>query len=833
MHHWLLSRPSILACLAGCWIVTCLGSEKTSEHWAFQPIKHPDIIPGGQGPIDGFIQKKLSFLELEIQEEPDPRTLLRRLYFDMLGLPPSRETLQSFIQATDRREAYRREVERVLASPRHGERWAQHWLDLVRYADTHGYEVNTERPNAWPYRDYVIDAFNDDKPYDRFVFEQLAGDTIGEDTATGFLVAAPALLPGQIGKDAASMRLARQDALDEIIVTTGETLLGISLGCARCHEHKFDPISTSDYYAFQAFFAGVEYGDRPIRNTAGRERDLSALRQINTRIALAQRQLDQMEPLALPMLGKTPPHRRPVNALRNVDRFEAVEAQYVRFSIESTVDDNRHEPCIDELEIFTAGASPVNMALSRHGTTVSTSGNFSDTGKHQLKHVHEGVYGNEHSWISSEKGRGWLQLKLPEIVRMDQVVWSRDRTGGFKDRLATRYRIEVARMPGQWITVADSSDRIPYDTPGEINQSTPAGIKLHSDAQRYQKLQKELAILILKRKVLEEDPLVYGGFFKEPDTTYILHRGDPEQRRAKAKPGISNALGNLKIEGTSSDSERRRALAEWITHRKNPMTARVMVNRIWQFHFGRGLVNTPNDFGINGARPTHPELLDWLAIEFMEHNWSIKHMHRLILLSRTYRQSHRVHASGMAVDTDARFLWRFPTRRLEGEAIRDSILRVSGQLHLRMGGKGFDFFKKRGGLDGYPPIEQFDANGMRRMVYAHKVRMERVPVFGAFDCPDAGQPMPRRNQSTTAVQALNLFNSPFVLDHSSALAQRILGEFPGVLSPRAQAIRAFEHTLGRTPQERELAGAAALVTGEGLTALCRVLFNSSEFLFIP
>jgi hypothetical protein len=258
-----------------------------------------------------------------------------------------------------------------------------------------------------------------------------------------------------------------------------------------------------------------------------------------------------------------------------------------------------------------------------------------------------------------------------------------------------------------------------------------------------------------------------------------------------------------------------------------------MVNRIWQFHFGRGLVDTPSDFGLNGAPPSHPALLDWLAAEFMESGWSIKHMHRLILRSRTYRQSSRVHQAGLAKDADMRLLWRFPGRRLEGEAIRDSLLQVSGKLNLEMAGPGFDFFKKRGGLDGYPPVSQFGAQGMKRMIYAHKVRMERVPVFGAFDCPDAGQPMSRRNQSTTAIQALNLFNSPFVQEQSKHLEKRVLSRCPPDASTADQIVMSFQITLGRRPTQSELKGARELMNQESLATLCRVLINSSEFVYLP
>jgi len=825
---------SLIVLFSMFWGPQCLrmNGGDSSLHWSFLPLRQLSEIDSKLQPIDYFIRSKLEAYDLQFQEQAPPRDLLRRLHFDMHGLPPSFERIRAFERAGNPDEAYRREVEVVLASPRYGERWAQHWLDLVRYADTHGYEVNTERPNAWPYRDYVIDAFNQDKPYDQFVFEQLAGDTVGADAATGFLVAAPALLPGQIGQDDASKRLARQDALDEIIVGTGETFLGISIGCARCHEHKFDPISTEDYYAFQAFFAGVEYGDRPMRDPERERTREAALKQIDQQLVNVQHQLEASTPLANPDATSEIKAREPVNTLRNVDRFAPVEAKRVRLTVLATMDDNRHEPCIDELEVFGTGATPVNVALADRGGQPISSGNYSETGIHQLKHVNEGLYGNSHSWISNEKGGGWVQIEWPKTQTIDRVIWSRDRTGQFKDRLAICYRIEVATEPGKWTTVAGFWDRVPFGASESELESLNARA-LSEDGKQRKALQAKLATLTKEKEALQQRSMVYGGTFREPDTTYVLHRGDPEQPRETITPGVASVLGSVGLDANASDAERRKSLAEWITRPDNPLTARVMVNRIWQFHFGRGLVDTPSDFGINGSAPTHPELLDWLAGEFIRSGWSVKHMHRLILLSKTYRQSSRVHAEGTRVDADARLLWRFPSRRLEAEAIRDSMLQVSGSLNFTMGGAGFDFFKTRGGLSGYPPVEQFGAEGMRRMIYAHKVRMERVPVFGAFDCPDAGQPMPRRNQSITAIQALNLFNSPFVMEQAQQLAGRIRGEWPDDVMTHQLVARTFQQTLGRDPKVQERNGAVALVETEGLPMLCRVLFNSNEFLFIP
>ncbi len=323
--------------------------------------------------------------------------------------------------------------------------------------------------------------------------------------------------------------------------------------------------------------------------------------------------------------------------------------------------------------------------------------------------------------------------------------------------------------------------------------------------------------------------MVYAGKFRKPDDTFLLRRGDPEQRVEPVSAAVPSVLGKISLSETDPESTRRETLARWIASPKNPLTARVMVNRIWHFHFGRGIVASPSDFGLNGIKPTHPDLLDWLASEFQESGWSIKHIHRLIVHSRTYQQQSTTPWEARAKGD--RWLWRFPSRRLEAEAIRDGMLSISGELHSKMGGPGFNFFKTRGGLTGFPPVTEFGPNELRRMIYAHKIRMESTPVFGAFDCPDAGQATPKRSQSTTAIQALNLFNSPFVVDRAQHFAQRI--KTASAATPQAQTETAFQWAFGRTPNPTESAAAQKVIEQQGLDTLCRVLFNTNEFLFLP
>ncbi len=782
------------------------------DHWSFKPLK---LAPGSHS-IDEFITAKLKENGLAMSPAADRVSWLRRVTFDLIGLPPAPEQVEAFVKSSHS-DAFERVVDGLLNSPRYGERWAQHWLDVVRYADTHGFEVNTERPNAWPYRDYIIRALNNDTPYDRFIKEQIVGDALGEDAATGFLVTASVLLPGQIGKDEPSKRLARQDSLDEMVNNIGQTFLGLSVGCARCHDHKFDPISAKDYYAMQAIVAGVEYNDRRLRTPEAEAARKEALK-IKGRLAHIDSALTRFVPLA-----NSGTERPMVNARENVDRFAPVKARRVRFTIRET---NNLEPCIDELEVF--NSDDENVALH---AAVTVSGENVTANTHEQRFVNDGNYGNSRSWMSNEKGKGWVMIEFASEQRIERVVWGRDREGSFKDRLATDYLIEVGDAAGDWHAVVDASDRQKFDAKATKPVAFSTKGLSKEEASEAAALMKEKNSLEAAHKAAENAQRVFAGTFRAPDKIHLLNRGDPEQPKEEVMPAVLSTLGEVKLGQQTTEQQRRAALADWIANSQNPLTARVMVNRIWQSHFGSGLVQTPSDFGNNGMKPTHPELLDWLAGEFVRGGWSVKHMHRLIVLSDTYRQSSASNVQAAEKDSDVRLLWRFPSRRLEAEAIRDSILAVSGQLNLKMYGRGYDLFDKRGGLSGFNPIEVSTPENQRRMIYAHKVRREPEAVFGAFDCPDAGQSTAARRASTTPIQALNLFNSRFTLDQSEAFAARVKREAGDDIS--RQISLAYQLALNRQPAAEELNDTISTVQKHGLTVLCRALFNSNEFLFQP
>jgi len=807
-----------------------------ADHWSFQPVTRPDppaLDDAGwaRGPIDLFILQRLRQEGLEPSREADRRTLLRRLKLSLVGLPPTPEETERFLQ-DPRADAYERCVDDLLASPRYGEKWARHWLDAIAFGETHGFEVNTPRQNAWPYRDYVIAAFNEDKPYPEFIRDQLAGDVAGADAATGFLVARAALLQGQIGKDEESMRQARQDELADMVQAVGGAFLGLTVSCARCHDHKFDPVSQHDYYAMAAVFAGVRHGERPLREAKAEEeaRGGEALR--------LQQRLDELEDAISTLIRDgdgNSPRRPPPNARINEETLPSVTARRVRFTIH---DANHHpslgliEPCIDELEVFTDEETPRNLALASSGAKVTASGSrTSDI--HRLEHIHDGLYGNSHSWMSDEAGRGWVILEWAEPTRIHRIVWSRDREGQFTDRLATEYVIEVQEQDEPWRTVASSRDREPYDTLQRLKVLVAAGTldKVKADlARRWMEEKKELETRLA---ALNQRPMVYAGRFTDPDPTFLLNRGDPMQRLEPIAPGaVTSVPPGWHLDEQAAERERREALATWIAHPANPLPARVLVNRLWQHLFGEGLVSTPSDFGRNGARPTHPRLLDWLASEFVAQGWRIKAMQRQIVLSAAFRQSSRPRPEALAVDAGSRLLWRYPPHRLDAEPIRDAMLKVAGTLDLRMGGPGYSVFAPNDNyVRVYDPKETFGADEWRRMIYMTKVRMEQDATFGVFDCPDAGQCQPKRARSTTPLQSLSLFNSVFVTDQAERLADRLEAE----AGPAAaeQVNRAFQLCFNRLPDETELDVCETLVRDHGLPALARVLFNANEFVFIP
>jgi len=786
-------------------------------HWSLQPMKKTAIADKGH-PIDFFIGQKLEQERLGFSPPAHWTTLLRRVCLDLTGLPPSLALTQAF--ANDPRETavvYAETVDQLLASPRYGERWAQHWLDVIRWAETVGFETNAERTQAWPYRDWVISALNHDMPYDRFILEQIAGDTVGIDAALGFLLAGPANLAGQIGRDEQAMRSSRQDELDEVIRTVSQSLLGLTVGCARCHNHKFDPIHQNDYYGMQAIFAGLQYGHRRLR---GQQNDAwtAQVKPTAKKLAALRGQLEAQ---------RLKHGLRPALETIHTEHFQPVLAQSVRMKIKATGDGQ--PASLYEFEVWSTDQQNVALASNR-AQPLASSFALANQSRH-FENLTDGLTDNRQSdpWVAKAVGPAWIRVDLAQVAIIERIVWHRGPS------MLADYEIEVL-PPGEptrveWQRLAHTEDRLPRLD--DIRPATDVSLKSLSPAQTENLL---LLIATVRDQTTElarlsAGPQVYAASFgAEPPPTWLLRRGNPMQRQEEVAPAIPALLGEIGLQPGSAEPNRRLELVKHLTHRHHPLTARVLVNRIWQHHFGTGLVSTPSDLGRMGESPSHPRLLDWLALEFIAQGWSLKKLHRLIVNSRTYQQSSRPRSQALQVDAETRLLWRFPPRRLEAEAIRDSILFVNAKLNLKMGGPGFDFFNQRGGLSDYSDRETFEEDGWRRMIYAHKVRMQAVDIFGAFDCPDAGQMSPRRSRSITPLQALSLMNSPFVNRQAGFLAQRVKAE-GGDNSP-AQIDYAFRLVYARAPEKSEKKALLHLAGQHGLEQVCRVLFNSSEFVFI-
>ena len=995
-------------------------------HWSFQPVQRP----GATG-IDELIRQKLAQQGLKLSAQADRRTLIRRLYLVMLGLPPLPEKVDAFV-ADESEDAWQNLVDEVLASPRYGERWATFWLDLVRFGETHGFETNRERPNAWQYRDWVIQSLNEDKPYDQFVREQIVGDAFGADVATGFLVAGPYDLVK--GKDPKLGLMQRMNELDDMINTTGTAFLGLTTGCARCHNHKFDPITQRDYYSMQAVFAGVKHGERPLplpeeakQRLAKLEADITTLTEqlkkyipsgqsaaivmdeseaehmmesqgqakkaghhsgrfgdanytwwtnepgkdtavyrprlnghyriwiswgsgfhthsTNARyvlrssgddkeIAVVNQQLrvneegdvdnkarwsglhnagvhrlevaDEIvlmggesgtavtadvvvfqpvrfnQPLGasrmppeflLPVaelvksfgrlrvnrpkvlttsatklgplgagpgsesvantgtgasalrLIAVPSRRSPVNSKHNEERFPPRMARFVRFNIEKT---NAGEACIDELEIY---AGDRNVALASSGAKATSSGDFVHE-LHKLEHINDGKHGNEHSWIVNANANGWVQIEFAKPEPIDRIVWQRDRHGRYSDRTAIGYRIECAMKPDAWEQLASSSDRMPFGQKDNSEPNYQFTNLPEAEAAAGREALRQLRAHRKEKEKLSKSTKIYAGTFSQPGPTHRLYRGEPDAKREQVSPGAITAFASLRLDPNAPEQTRRKALADWITSKDNPLTARVIANRLWQFHFGTGIVDTPSDFGRNGAKPTHPEMLDWLASELMANSWSLKHLHRVILNSATWQQNNRPNQQAMKIDAGSRLLWRFPPRRLEAEAIRDSILSVTGVLDVaRMGGPGFSPFEiEMENVRHYHAKKSFGPSDWRRMIYMTKVRQEREHVFGAFDCPDSSMVVPKRSRSTTPLQALNLLNSHFVMQQAELFAERLKQESADV---EDQIRRAWQLCFQRPAEPEDVADSQAFIQAEGLVQFARAMLNANEFVFVP
>jgi hypothetical protein len=822
------------------------------DWWSLQPLHEvsPPATPDPPGewsrsPIDRLIYAALRQKGLKPSPPADRRTLIRRASFDLLGLPPSPEDVKAFM-ADQREDAYERLIDRLLNSPAYGERWGRHWLDVVRFGESHGYEQNHLRERAWPYRDYVIRSFNQDKPFNRMVVEQLAGDQVARDdpaveVGTGFLVAGIhdtvkiENIEGELQK--------RANDLDDVLSTTAAAFLGLTVNCARCHDHKFDPILQADYYRFQAVFAGVEHGERELATTAEKDRARKLREPISTALEEVKQQLAGLKQKAEPQAKArhdeiTRGYAAPVDARGTEEKFSPAAARFIRMSIFETM--KKTAPAIDEIEIWSAGASPVNVALASHGARArarSTRSTMTTGMPYEVANVIDGGY--DKVWISGEEGTGEVTIELAKVENIFRIFWSRDRVGGvqgrFLNQVPTRYSFDASLDGRTWTRLADSERRLPYDEE-DRHEIFLTAVLSPEERNEWRELNGRKASLEKELEALPKVPVAYIGKFTQPsEPAHLLKRGNPMEKGDVIAPGALSTLERLvpgfALAPDAPEGERRLALARWITDDRNPLTPRVLANRVWYHHFGKGLVGTPSDFGFNGEQPTHPELLDWLARRVQQLGWRLKPLHKEIMMSAAYRQSSASNAESAAVDSDARYLWRFPPRRLEAEEVRDSVLTISGRLDHSMGGPGFRLYKYTvDNVATYLPPDKIGPETYRRAVYHQAARSVKDDLLGTHDCPDSTLPEPKRVVTTTPLQALTLLNSKFMLDQAEALAERLKREAGE--DPAHQVQRAYGLAFGREPNSQERSAALELIRQHSLVIFCRALMNLNEFVYV-
>ena len=740
------------------------------DYWAF---RHPRqaTVPASREfdhPVDRFLEASRKDAGLTAAPRADRLTLLRRAYLDLIGLPPTPEQVEEFLADTER-GAWERLIDKLLDSPHYGERWGRHWLDVARYADTDGFEQDYVRLNMWRYRDYVIDAFNDDKPYNQFLREQIAGDELDYVTdetriATGFLRSGPRVNFRE--KDNPERR---HDYLDDMLATVGRGVLGMTVHCARCHDHKFDPILQKDYYSMQASIYGYVEIDYPLLDRDEADVYFAAMRDVD----------DRQQPL-----------RDEVDAIETPYR-EELRAQMIRERFPENVQAAAFKP--------EAERTPGEQLLA---TQVLT--------------------------INPPRAQVAAALTPEDKARVDEL-----------NAEISALEDERPSTPAMAHIVTDGDYRFAPDGPGDQVIGCPECRTPPEVDGTY---------------LYEEG----GPAYKAPPN-YFLIRGDPFSPGSPMSPGFLTAAtyGDPPTEIPRPDgrtSGRRLALAEWIASRDNPLTARVMANRIWHHHFGRGIVRTLDNLGRMGDAPSHPELLDWLAVEFMDRGWSIKEMHRLMMTSEAYRMASSFpHEASADADPENNLLWHYRGQRLEAEILRDAIMTVSGGIDLNVGGPAIfphipsDILFQSDGKGfwcGSPPpgrritapstgiwCEEPDRPEVwRRSVYVFRRRSLGFPFFDTFDLPDQNQTAAARNVSTVSTQALTLMNNPFVLNQAELFAERLEREAPGDLD--AQIDLAYLIALTRKPTDMEREVARGLATEQSLVDFTHVMMNLNEFLYL-
>jgi len=790
------------------------------DWWSLQPVRR------GEGSIDSLILKALREKGLSMSPMADRRTLIRRVTFDLTGLPPAPEEVESFVKDGD----YEALVDRLLASPAYGERWGRHWLDVIRFGESNGYEQNHIRPTAWPFRDYIIRSFNSDVPYNDLILAHLAGDLAPKSAqnaslGTAFLVAGP---HDTVGNQAeAFKRQQRADDYDDMVNATASAFLGLTVNCAKCHDHKFDPILQTDYYRIAASFAGVFHGEREMATEQEKAAYEASAKPLEERISLAKKTLEALRTKAAPGLAEA--ERRVRSGLREAvsaagteeSAKGGVKARFVKLELPAGAPGG-----LDEIEIWDTQGR--NVALGAKVESTSTRVADGNPDAYSPRFLVDGQF--DKRWFAAPSAPPVLTIELAKVEVLARFVWSADRRqalqGRFQVQAPAKYVLSVSEDGSRWTVIATDEGRLPARKEAQERLFVLEALGADGGPQ-FSSAEKELAEAEGLLKEVPKLPRVYAGQMRAPEEpVYLLKGGNPMQRGAAVAPGSLSALPGYTLPLDAPEGERRMALAKWIASEENPLTPRVMANRLWHYHFGRGLVATPSDFGFNGERPSHPELLDYLAGKLMAYGWRLKPLHKEIVMSATYRQASTWNESAAKVDANARLLWRYPPQRLQAEAIRDSMLAAAGVLDKTVGGPSYSLYKYTvDNVATYFPLEKFGPDTYRRAVYAQSARSIRTELLSVYDCPDSSLPEPRRVVTTSPLQALSLLNNSFTADMAKAFGERMAADGDPIG-------RGFGLAFGRAPMASERARAAELVKTHGLAALARALFNTNEFVYV-
>ena len=862
------------------------------DWWAFQPITKSSIpIPKSTStvlnPIDAFLLERLEAKGLRASPPSARRSLIRRLSFDVLGLPPNPERVEAFVSESGS-DAYERLVDELLASPEYGVRWARLWLDLARFGESNGFEFDEFRPSAWPYRDWVVNALNRNLPFDEFARLQLAGDVIHPDDpeaieATGFLVAGAYDSVGQAQQSQAMRKVVRQDEIEDVISAVGQTFLGLTIHCARCHDHKFDPIRQTEYYQLSAALAGVRHGERDLSSID------SATQASRHRIAALSAKITAIEAPVRKRLssGNTHTNISPTPFARwdfdrdAEDRAGSLHAELqgkARLGSEGLVVDGESGfalsvPLTKDITAKTLEAWVHLDNLNQRGGGVigliSPDGGSFDSIVFAEREPGRWMAGTE-GFVRTKSFETTAESDAARRAVHLAIVTSADGTvTGYRDGhpLGTAYKTAAPptyaagqarvifgmrhgtsaggnRMLAGKILRARLYDRalnaeeIAASASGTDTVKSSAVVAALSSEERMERTRLLAEIEAEKKSPASRGRRGYAVTPRSVEPTHVLIRGNTSTPGAAVSAGgvssLSGVSADFGLPSNAPEGERRIRLARWITDPKNPLTPRVIVNRLWQAHFGAGLVETPSDFGFNGGHPSHPELLDWLASEFVASGWNLKALHRRIVMSQAYRQSSKLNPDGLRADASDRLLWRKAPMRLEAEMVRDAMLSVSGVLNLGQGGPGFREFamERAAGTAAimYVPIEPDGSETDRRTLYRSWARGGRSGFLDAFDCPDPSTVSPKRAATTTPLQALALLNNALTLRLADRFSERLKREAGD--DPRRQVERAYHLAFGRAPDDAETEAATAVVQKHGAAALARAIFNSNEFLYV-